>query len=613
MSYTDTFGSATVPSAKSKFAGFNLTADATFFWAYNSSDTPYQIADIMEVTTTAGLNLNFPAANQVSVGESALVRNIGANTFTIKDASGGTLGTVAAGTAKLFYINNNSTVAGIWSVLTFGTGTSSADATTLQGLGLLAISATLNDNHPVTSTTTAYTITSADRASTLVFTGGSVNATLPTLATAGNGFSLRVKNNGSGTITFVPQGAETIDQVAIVPGESVFLVAGTSGWITVGYGRSTAFSFTRLNKSLTGFGPGTDATLTSVEAGNKIINFSGSPSGDTNVIFPAISSIYFVSSSLSTATITLKTGTGATVSLGAGAATVVVCDGVNFSVALSSTYASTISIPSGSVASPSIFFTASVNTGFYRPYGGAIGIVANGAERIRIDNSSGVFTNSTTNSWDIGRIAGGAWTPANLRVGYGTIQASYNGSVGVQIIPAVSSNNITLDPAMDSSITTKAGTFNSVGTSFNYTTSAAKLAWTVVTTGATTFSGDVLLDGASGLSSLGYTVGTGGVVTQATSKSTGVTLNKITGAITTAADALAATTSVAFTLTNSLIGANDFVGVSIKSGAASNLTYSVGAVATAAGSCVIKIRNDSAGSLSEALVLTFVVIKGAVA
>ncbi len=111
---------------------------------------------------------------------------------------------------------------------------------------------------------------------------------------------------------------------------------------------------------------------------------------------------------------------------------------------------------------------------------------------------------------------------------------------------------------------------------------------------------------------VGYTTGAGGTVTQATSKATGVTLNKTTGTITMNAAALAATTSVGFTLTNSLIAATDVVLVSIKSGATAD-SYTVTVDAVAAGSCRISLRNVTAGSLSEAVVLSFAVIKGVAA
>lgn len=102
----------------------------------------------------------------------------------------------------------------------------------------------------------------------------------------------------------------------------------------------------------------------------------------------------------------------------------------------------------------------------------------------------------------------------------------------------------------------------------------------------------------------------GGAVTQATNKSTGVTLNKIAGAITMNNAALAAGVEVAFTLTNGLIEASDVVVVGVASGGTS-ASYAVVITAIAAGSCEITVSNLSAGSLSEALVLNFVVIKGA--
>lgn len=111
-------------------------------------------------------------------------------------------------------------------------------------------------------------------------------------------------------------------------------------------------------------------------------------------------------------------------------------------------------------------------------------------------------------------------------------------------------------------------------------------------------------------SAFGYGAGAGGSVTQLTSKATAVTLNKLCGRITMHNAALAAAAEVAFTLTNSLIAATDVVVVNMQSvGTAGAYFVSVGAVA--AGSCSITVGNASTGSLSQAVVLNFVVIKGA--
>lgn len=109
---------------------------------------------------------------------------------------------------------------------------------------------------------------------------------------------------------------------------------------------------------------------------------------------------------------------------------------------------------------------------------------------------------------------------------------------------------------------------------------------------------------------IGYAAGAGGTFAQATSKATGVTLNKPTGQITLNAAALAANTVVSFVLTNSTIAATDVLRINTAGGVATPGSYLVQAEAIAAGSCVISVRNMTAGSLSEAPVLNYVLIKG---
>ena len=102
----------------------------------------------------------------------------------------------------------------------------------------------------------------------------------------------------------------------------------------------------------------------------------------------------------------------------------------------------------------------------------------------------------------------------------------------------------------------------------------------------------------------------GGTVTQATNKSTGVTLNTESGQITMNNAALAAAAEVSFTVTNSEIAATDVVVVNLGSAGTAG-SYLVGATAIAAGSFEITVTNVSGGSLSEAIVINFVALKGA--
>lgn len=111
---------------------------------------------------------------------------------------------------------------------------------------------------------------------------------------------------------------------------------------------------------------------------------------------------------------------------------------------------------------------------------------------------------------------------------------------------------------------------------------------------------------ASPTAPVGYGAGAGGAVTQLTSRTTGVTLNTPTGAIT-LFSAAGSATPFSFTLTNSQIGTGDTVTISQKSGTDKYTTQVVTAVG--AGSCQITLANAS-GTTTEQPVFNFTVVKG---
>jgi hypothetical protein len=108
---------------------------------------------------------------------------------------------------------------------------------------------------------------------------------------------------------------------------------------------------------------------------------------------------------------------------------------------------------------------------------------------------------------------------------------------------------------------------------------------------------------------IGYTTGAGGTVTQATNKATGVTLDKASGQITMNNAALAAGAIVSFFLSNSSIRATDTLIINHISGGTPG-SYSFNAQCINGGT-TINVRNNTAGSLSEAIVLQFNLVKGA--
>lgn len=107
---------------------------------------------------------------------------------------------------------------------------------------------------------------------------------------------------------------------------------------------------------------------------------------------------------------------------------------------------------------------------------------------------------------------------------------------------------------------------------------------------------------------MGYTSGSFGMVTQETSKATGVTLNKISGRITMHDAALNNNAKVDFVLTNSMVGANDLVIANVAGGGTAG-AYLVGVCCIQAGSVRFKLQNISGGSLSEPVQILFTVVK----
>lgn len=129
------------------------------------------------------------------------------------------------------------------------------------------------------------------------------------------------------------------------------------------------------------------------------------------------------------------------------------------------------------------------------------------------------------------------------------------------------------------------------------------LRWTLDNAGDLSSTGKLRSSGGG----IGYTTGAGGTVTQLTSRTTGVTLNKLCGNITMFSAAQAANALVTFTLTNSFIEATDFVlvqHISATNGGAWNISVVAGS-----GSATINIRNVSTASITEATPLKITIIK----
>jgi hypothetical protein len=111
---------------------------------------------------------------------------------------------------------------------------------------------------------------------------------------------------------------------------------------------------------------------------------------------------------------------------------------------------------------------------------------------------------------------------------------------------------------------------------------------------------------------VGYNTGAGGTVTQATSKSTGVTLNKPCGQIITHNASLEAGARVGFVVTNSVITATDTAIANVLGGGGS-YRATIANVGVGGGSFSIDLTNITAGALAEVVTINFSIIKSVAA
>jgi hypothetical protein len=246
-------------------------------------------------------------------------------------------------------------------------------------------------------------------------------------------------------------------------------------------------------------------------------------------------------------------------------------DGTNFATTGTATAAKLI--PTGSSAT---------GNGLYLPAANSVGISTNGTNAVYIDSTQnvGIGTSSPARPLEVVRGTVGFVS----RRGYFSGQSIYEYTDATAVY-----------------ISTGTNLYNAIG--INETSSFVNFYTANAERMRIDLSGNVLVTNPAGL---GYGTGSGGTVTQATSRTTGVTLSKPTGAITmfSAAGSVVAAT---FTVTNTLVAATDTIILNQKSG--TNL-YVLLVTAVAAGSFNITFYTTG-GVATDAPVINFAIIKGA--
>lgn len=390
--YQTVFGGNPVAPAIPTYLPLSFSVNTILGWPLESNITSPAVAEWIDCTATApALTLQLSDARQVSTGYTAIFNNVGANTFSVLDAQGNTLMSPASGAAWILVLADNSTLQGTWRALQLGAGTSVANAAALAGLGLKAITTTLNERIFINAQGSNYTIVAADRAACVEWTGGSGGTfTLTAAGTLGSDWFCYVKNSGTGVLTVAPP-AGTIDGTTnktFNPNDSCIVVCDGSNFFTMGFGQSVASSFNFVTISLAA-ASGT-VVLTGAQLNRISYKFTGLLAGNTVVQVPASIQQYWVDNETTGAfTLTISAGgAGSTFTVPQANRNILYCDGLNIVNAISS---GAIQFSDGTAAAPSITFASDTTLGFYKAGADVLGISTAGVQR-GVVNASGQWT-----------------------------------------------------------------------------------------------------------------------------------------------------------------------------------------------------------------------------
>jgi len=395
--YTSPFTGTVVTPTDVSYNTLSFSSNTTLFWPVTANSTDAVAARIIDCAAGAGgLSIALPNASQGTLGSDILFRNLGAFSFIVTDNTGGASVVVPAGIAKYYYLTDNTTQAGVWGNVTFGAGTSVADAASLAGLGLTTYNGKLATGQNVIDTATVPVITQNNSGSTYNWGGGAATFNLPNVESINAGWYIAFRNSGTGTLNFNPVSPQTINgspSIATNPSDSGFIMYDptTGGFITVGWAVPATSAFNSATYDVDNI-VGNNLNLTSyAPIIQTYIAQSGTRTQTLLVTLPAITQIYVFVNATEQAGYNInfqcQGTTAAPLVLTAGSVLTVLSDGTNlYSLVTASTGIYYVS--NGTAALPSYTFSNDITTGLYLKNSGNLGITAGGVELLDVNNNN---------------------------------------------------------------------------------------------------------------------------------------------------------------------------------------------------------------------------------
>jgi hypothetical protein len=402
--YVSPFTGDVIQPTDVSYASVSFSANVQLYWPQYVATAGQQVAArIMEFTaTTAGLNIYLPNAQQTSVGQDILIRNMGVNSFVVNRFGGGGSFTVAAGQSFYTYLVDNTTTAGVWAVLQFGTGTSSADANSLAGVSTAAIMGKLE----AAFVTAEYnlsnpTIDDSSRGSCLVWTGGSTTWTLPPVSQLSTGWFILVRNNGSGALTITSSSiTSTIDaqtNIVLPLGDSCFICVNRDpvkqDFFTVGRARPNSLTFTSATYDVDTIVGSTYSIVTNTPIIQRYTALSGSRTTSLLVQLPAVTQVYYIVNDTGQSgyniNLQVQGSSQAPIALTNASQIILLSDG-NFLYVLNQSIAGQQTVLAGSAGAPGYAFLTDTATGMYLANPSQLAFSAGGVNILTLDTTGGV-------------------------------------------------------------------------------------------------------------------------------------------------------------------------------------------------------------------------------
>lgn len=395
--YVSPFTGTVVTQTQVSYLSLTSGSTTQLYWPSNTPNGGNTLARIIDVTTTVvSASVYFPPANEGTVGADSLIRNKGSNSFVVYNNDSSQSQVIQPGQAWYFYLSDNTTVGGTWQQIQFGTGTSAADANTLQGNGLAVYNGKLQVAQNVVDITTSPIIADTNTATTYNWNGGNGTLTLPTTASLTDGWFINFRNNGTGNLTIQPQGIATINgetTYTTYPGDSGTIMLDTSStnanFITVGLAAPVTSTFTAATYDVDSVSGATLSLTNFAPIIQTYVALSGTRTTNLFVELPPITQLYILvndSSSSYALSFNVTGSVAPDINIPYGTISVVLSDG-NALYVISQTVTGVFYANDGTAAAPSYTFTNDTTTGMYLQGTAVLGFSANGTELLAIDNS----------------------------------------------------------------------------------------------------------------------------------------------------------------------------------------------------------------------------------